>query len=86
LSIVVVFASFTMATNQDPELAKDGLEVVTPVSSKGVAGPVPREGETVHLPNFEHEKALCWKFDLRILPMLAIMYLFNALDKGNLGK
>jgi hypothetical protein len=86
LSIVIVFASFTMATNQDPELAKDGLEVVTPVSSKGVAGPVPREGETVHLPNFEHEKALCWKFDLRILPMLAIMYLFNALDKGNLGK
>jgi hypothetical protein len=74
-----------MATNQDPEIAKAGLEVVTPVSSKGVAGPVPREGETVHLPNFEHEKALCWKFDLRILPMLAIMYLFNALDKGNLG-
>jgi hypothetical protein len=85
LSITVVSVSFTMATNQDPELAKDGLEVVTPVSSKGVAGPVPREGETIHLPNFEHEKALCWKFDLRILPMLAIMYLFNALDKGNLG-
>ncbi|KAI0827497.1 putative MFS transporter [Hypoxylon sp. FL0890] len=31
------------------------------------------------------EKALCRKFDLRLLPVLAIMYLFNALDKGNLG-
>ncbi|KAH8664609.1 putative MFS transporter [Xylariales sp. PMI_506] len=31
------------------------------------------------------EKALCRKFDFRLLPVLAIMYLFNALDKGNLG-
>lgn len=31
------------------------------------------------------EKKLCWKFDLRILPLLAIMYLFNALDKGNIS-
>ncbi|KAI0845477.1 putative MFS transporter [Daldinia vernicosa] len=31
------------------------------------------------------ERALCRKFDLRLLPILAIMYLFNALDKGNLG-
>ena len=31
------------------------------------------------------EKRLVWKFDSRILPTLAVMYLFNALDKGNLG-
>ncbi|KAK4931866.1 hypothetical protein LTR66_016010 [Elasticomyces elasticus] len=31
------------------------------------------------------ERALIWKFDLRILPMLAAMYLFNSLDKSNLG-
>ncbi|KAI5807054.1 major facilitator superfamily domain-containing protein [Geopyxis carbonaria] len=31
------------------------------------------------------ERALCRKFDFRILPVLAVMYLFNALDKGNLG-
>ena len=31
------------------------------------------------------ERALCRKFDFRLLPVLAIMYLFNALDKGNLG-
>ncbi|KAI3340567.1 major facilitator superfamily domain-containing protein [Ustulina deusta] len=31
------------------------------------------------------ERALCRKFDFRLLPILAIMYLFNALDKGNLS-
>ncbi|KFX90413.1 hypothetical protein V490_06468 [Pseudogymnoascus sp. VKM F-3557] len=31
------------------------------------------------------ERRLVWKFDLRILPTLAIMYLFNTLDKTNLG-
>lgn len=31
------------------------------------------------------ERALCRKFDFRLLPVLATMYLFNALDKGNLG-
>ncbi|KAG5973868.1 hypothetical protein E4U55_000223 [Claviceps digitariae] len=31
------------------------------------------------------ERSLCWKFDLRLMPVLAIMYLFNALDKGNLS-
>jgi hypothetical protein len=31
------------------------------------------------------ERALVWKFDIRILPVLAVMYLFNSLDKSNLG-
>ena len=31
------------------------------------------------------ERALVWKFDVRILPVLAVMYLFNSLDKSNLG-
>ncbi len=31
------------------------------------------------------ERALVWKFDQRLLPVLAVMYLFNALDKSNLG-
>ncbi|KAF5677124.1 tartrate transporter [Fusarium circinatum] len=31
------------------------------------------------------ERQLCRKFDIRLMPVLAIMYLFNALDKGNLG-
>ena len=64
----------------DPELAKDGLEVTASnTSSKDAVGaPVPISGETQHLPTYEHEKALCWKFDLRMLPMLAVMYLFNV--------
>ena len=31
------------------------------------------------------EKKLVWKMDTRILPVLAVMYLFNGLDKSNLG-
>lgn len=31
------------------------------------------------------ERKLVWKLDTRILPVLAVMYLFNALDKANLG-
>lgn len=31
------------------------------------------------------ERRLLWKFDLRILPLLTMMYLFNSLDKSNLG-
>ncbi|KAF1843034.1 MFS general substrate transporter [Cucurbitaria berberidis CBS 394.84] len=75
-----------MPTAKDPELAKNDLEITSSLSSSKHAGaPVPREGTTQHLPNYEHEKALTWKFDLRILPMLAIMYFSNALDKGNIG-
>lgn len=37
------------------------------------------------LPSFANEKSLVLKFDLHILPILAFMYLANALDKGNLG-
>lgn len=31
------------------------------------------------------ERALLWKLNLRILPLLTMMYLFNSLDKANLG-
>lgn len=45
-------------------------------------------GETIDtVSEIDHkaERRLCRKFDLRILPVLSIMYLFNALDKGNMG-
>ncbi|KAJ5423093.1 Major facilitator superfamily domain general substrate transporter [Penicillium cf. griseofulvum] len=59
----------------------------------------PAEFESDHLPSKQDvpvtissveidsqaERALVWKFDLRLLPVLAIMYLFNSLDKSNLG-
>ncbi|KAI9729765.1 MAG: hypothetical protein M1834_006716 [Cirrosporium novae-zelandiae] len=35
--------------------------------------------------NHHAERALCRKFDFRILPVLALMYLFNSLDKSNMG-
>jgi hypothetical protein len=59
-----------------PDFAKDGLEVTASnSSSKDHNGhdPVVREGETEHLPSFEHEQALALKFDVRILPCLALM-------------
>jgi hypothetical protein len=37
------------------------------------------DGETFTISE-KAERALLWKFDLRILPLLTVMYLFNALD------
>jgi len=59
------------------ELIKDGLEVTASNSSSKDHDhdhdPIPREGQTEHLPSFEHEQALALKFDVRILPCLALM-------------
>jgi len=41
--------------------------------------------DTAYVLDHHAERALCRKFDFRLLPVLAMMYLFNALDKGNLG-
>ncbi|KAL8711187.1 MAG: hypothetical protein Q9220_004332 [cf. Caloplaca sp. 1 TL-2023] len=46
---------------------------------------VSKHGETLAIIDPKAERALVWKFDLRILPVLAVMYLFNSLDKSNLG-
>jgi MFS family permease len=44
-----------------------------------------RNGYTSVVIDPKAERALVWKFDIRILPVLACMYLFNSLDKSNLG-
>jgi hypothetical protein len=50
------------------------------------AGPgVATNGDSAWVVDHHAERALCRKFDYRLLPVLAVMYLFNALDKGNLG-
>jgi hypothetical protein len=67
------------------DLGKNELYVSESQGSSARDEPVVREGTNQHLPSFERERALVWKFDIRILPMLALMYLCNALDKGNLG-
>jgi len=43
------------------------------------------DGTILEVIDSKAEKSLVWKFDLRILPLLAVMYLFNSLDKSNLG-
>lgn len=45
----------------------------------------PSTGDTAWVVDHHAERALCRKFDFRLLPVLALMYLFNALDKSNLG-
>ena len=42
-------------------------------------------GSTGYVLDHQAERALCRKLDVRLLPVLAIMFLFNGLDKGNLG-
>ncbi|KAL8831385.1 MAG: hypothetical protein Q9170_005320 [Blastenia crenularia] len=43
------------------------------------------DGSTVGVITQAAERELTREFDLRILPVLAIMYLFNSLDKSNFG-
>jgi hypothetical protein len=56
-----------------------------PVLEDGVGAETPPpmgEGRTVSAStaiDAAAERRLVWKFDLRILPVLAVMYLFNAL-------
>ena len=50
----------------------------------------PEKGETTFISAQQSidpvvERRIVWKFDLRILPLLAAMYLFNSLDKSNMG-
>jgi len=52
------------------------------VDSDGVEKIVAEDGETEMVIDPKAERRLVWKFDLRILPVLAIMYLFNSLDKS----
>lgn len=52
--------------------------------SKGDTVIQTEDGETFVIDK-KAERKLLWKFDLRILPLLTMMYLFNSLDKANLG-
>lgn len=72
----------------DPEFVTDrklsvGGDKKVSVTEDGVI-PINSVGEGRVVPasmaiDPEAERRLVWKFDLRILPTLAIMYLFNAL-------
>lgn len=83
-----------------PDILLNRLDIVILESLHSfVLGAMSTDFESSHLPSKQDvpvtiasvdidpraERALVWKFDLRLLPVLAIMYLFNSLDKSNLG-
>lgn len=70
--------------SQVPDNLKDIGTYVHTSKTDGGDGEVISEPDYVHELDLKKEKALVRKFDLRILPVLAVMYLFNALDKSNL--
>ncbi|KAK5141557.1 hypothetical protein LTR04_002553, partial [Oleoguttula sp. CCFEE 6159] len=62
------------------------FKVTSPQSpSEEAPSPEPGHVKTAHVIDHYAERSLCRKFDYRILPILALMYLCNAPDKGNLG-
>ncbi|KAI9743057.1 MAG: hypothetical protein M1818_003352 [Claussenomyces sp. TS43310] len=64
----------------DKSSTADQKEIAIDTSDTG-----PEIGHTEYIIDPAAERRLVWKFDLRILPVLAAMYLFNSLDKSNLG-
>ncbi|KAL8781841.1 MAG: hypothetical protein Q9213_005843 [Squamulea squamosa] len=62
---------------------EDGKNIEVQESS--VPAIATEDGSTLSVISPAAERALTRKFDLRILPVLAIMYFFNSLDKSNLG-
>ncbi|KAI1499748.1 major facilitator superfamily domain-containing protein [Biscogniauxia marginata] len=82
-------------SDHDPERADKAAASITDTkrtddnyndeSSGSISDPTAIGHSVVHDVDPVAERKLLWKFDLRILPLLSVMYLFNALDKGNLG-
>ncbi|TGO07093.1 hypothetical protein BTUL_0333g00070 [Botrytis tulipae] len=69
-------------------LSENGDVKVTPGTTQKIDDPESKLGlasESAYVFDHQAERALCRKFDFRLLPVLASMYLFNSLDKGNLG-
>lgn len=67
-----------MGGEKDIKILEDGVMGLSP------EGDIRRVSASIAI-DPAAERRLVWKFDLRILPTLAIMYLFNSLDKSNLG-
>jgi len=69
-----------MATNDTDKPSH--MEAASPVKSASSDAKqsvdIQVDGETYTI-DAAAERRLVWKFDLRILPILAVMYLFNAL-------
>ena len=66
-------------------VASNDINTVDTNSGDDEKAIVSEHGTTLAVITPSGERSLVWKFDLRILPLLAAMYLFNSLDKSNLG-
>jgi hypothetical protein len=73
--------TYSSSTSDDKQAKRTQSITTNPDGSTVI---VKQDGETVTIDKHA-ERALLWQFDLRILPLLTMMYLFNALDKSNLG-
>ncbi len=67
----------------EPGISDDTKSIEANEAGEGAV--TKEDGTTLAVVNSKAERSLVWKFDLRILPLLAVMYLFNSLDKSNLG-
>lgn len=82
-----IAATMDKSTDVEVTVPSDELKRTTSITSDSNGNTVIEhgDGETYTIDRAA-ERRLVWKFDLHILPLLAVMYLFNALDKANLGK
>lgn len=69
----------------EPGVAKPGLEDRKNSLASNAATDIDLQNGTARVLDPAAERALCKKFDYRLLPVLAFLYLLNALDKGNIG-
>lgn len=70
--------------SDDKHLAADDEKAIS-VNASGENVVTTEDGTNLVIVSPAAERALTRKFDLRVLPALAVMYLFNSLDKSNLG-
>ena len=72
-------------SNSSPETLFSGNENYLPSKEADEVITSTDDGAMTVLLTPAADRAIVWRFDLRILPVLALMYLFNSLDKSNLG-
>ena len=72
-----------MSSEKNLDVYPDDIKAIE-AHNTGDSLSIRQDDQTITIPSGA-EKSLVWKFDLRILPLLAVMYLFNSLDKSNLG-
>ena len=82
---VLAASAFESAMDHKQSFLEDGGFSANSKEAAQVIVSTEDGGTTTVLLTPAADRALVLKFDLRILPVLACMYLFNSLDKSNLG-